>query len=106
MTAYTVPTTPRTPKRITIFLSGTEYTLRFTWNSIASCWILDVSNASGEPLLSGVPIVTGADLLEQFQYVGIYGQMIAQTDNDPGAVPTFDNFGDTSHLFYLSDLAQ
>ncbi len=67
---------------------------------------MDAADVDGVPLLTGVPVITGADLLAQFAYIGVYGQMIAQTDNDPGAVPTFENLGTTGYLYYLSDLAQ
>ena len=105
MTTYAVPLSP-SPKKFSIFLSGTEFNLTFTWCGPANCWIMDIADVNDVPLLEGVPLVTGADLLAQFGYVGVYGQMIAQTDNDPGAVPTFDNLGITSQLYYLSDRAQ
>lgn len=105
MTAYVVPLSP-SPKRFSIFLSGTQYNLRFTWCVPAAAWIMGVSDANGVPVLQGVPIVTGADLLAQYAYLRIYGQMVAQTNNDPGAVPTFDNLGVTGQLYYLSDRAQ
>ena len=105
MTAYALPLSP-SPRKFSIFLSGTEYNLTLTWCAPAGCWILDIADANGAPLLTGRPIITGADLLAQFAYVGVYGQLVAQTDNDPGAVPTFDNLGSTSQVYYLSDRAQ
>lgn len=91
---------------MSISLSGVEYNLRFTWSDRSAAWIMDISDVNGVPLLTGMPLVTGSDLLAQFAYLGVYGQMIVQTDNDPGAVPTFENLGLTSQLYYLSDLAQ
>ncbi|HHU1433407.1 TPA: phage baseplate plug family protein [Escherichia coli] len=39
-----------------IQLAETTYTLRVIWRDSAG-WILDVQDSSGEPLLSGVPLV-------------------------------------------------
>lgn len=105
MTAYVVPLSPA-PKRLSIFLSGVEYNLRFVWSNKSAAWIMDIADVNGVPLMTGVPLVTGSDLLAQFAYLGVYGQMVAQTDNAPGTVPTFENLGLTSQLYYLSDLAQ
>lgn len=72
------------------------------WCKPAACWVADVTTASGVPVLSGVSLVTGADLLEQFGYMRFGGQLIVQTDFDVDAVPTFDNLGREGHFYFLS----
>ena len=98
---FEIPTLPATPQKFSISLSGLSRQLRFTWCQAALCWIIDIADENGVPILAGVPIVTGADLLEQFAYLGIGGAMIAQTDHDADAVPTFDDLGLTGHLFFI-----
>jgi hypothetical protein len=48
-------------------------------------------------------MVTGADLLEQFGYLGLNFALVAQTDNSPDTVPTFDNLGTTGHLYAITN---
>lgn len=82
-------------------VSGAEYGLKLKWNGAASCWMLDISDATGNPLVSGIPLITGADLLEQYRYLGIPGQLFVQTDNDTDAVPTQDNLGSLGRLYFV-----
>jgi hypothetical protein len=92
---------------VTISLIGMQYRMRLAWNIPANCWVLDIRNADDTPFLSGVPIVTGADLLAQFGYLGIRGQMLALTDYTRGDLPpNFDNLGTTGHVYFLPDNSQ
>lgn len=91
------------PQLITArFPSGASYILRliylFTPND---CWELDISDALNNPLVCGIPLVTGADLLAQYAYLGFGCKMYCATDGDRAAVPRFFNLGVGAHL-YLS----
>jgi hypothetical protein len=85
----------------TITLIGVTYTFTIQWCPPASCWMLDIGDLNNVPIANGIPIITGADLLEPYAYLNIGGQLIAATDFDPGAVPTFDNLGSTGHLYFV-----
>jgi hypothetical protein len=52
--------------------------------------------------VSGIPLVTGVDLLSQYSYLGIPGALLVTTDRGAGEVPTFDGLGVTSHLYYVA----
>jgi hypothetical protein len=99
-TAYEIPLSPK-PQQLSISLSGQTYILRLTWCWPVQAWVLDVSDSVGNALVSGVPLVTGADLLEQFEYLGIGGQLIVQSDASVDVVPTFTSLGQRSHVFYV-----
>lgn len=97
-TAYEIPLSAE-PQAFNIPLAGTTYGFNVQWNVQNASWIIDIADASGNPIVSGIPMVTGADLLEQFGYLGFQFKMFAQTDNDPDVVPTFDSLGTTGHLY-------
>lgn len=99
-TPYEIPLSPE-PQRFTIQLSGTFYQLTVRWNIPASAWVLDIANEDGDPMIAGIPLVTGVNLLEQYAYVGIPGELRVQTDTDKNAVPTYANLGTLGHLFYV-----
>lgn len=101
MTAYEIPLSPK-PQTFSIGLSGVTYKMTLRWNEFAPAWMLDIADASGNLLVGSVPLVTGADLLEQYAYLGFSGKLIVQTDHDPSAVPTFSNLGTTGHLYFLT----
>lgn len=102
MTPFEIPLQP-IAQRLTTFLRATQYGLTFSWCDPAECWMMDVADANGVDLLTGLPIVTGADILEQFPYLDIgEGALVAQTDHDADAVPTYANLGVQSHVYYLT----
>ena len=98
--AYEVPL-DATPQSFTVSLAGTEYRMTVKWNTAAECWVMDLSTTAGVSVLGGVPLVTGADLLAQYEYLNFGCQLVVQTDDDTDAVPTFDNLGTNGHLFIL-----
>lgn len=96
-----IPLSPD-PQTFTVALADVEYQCTLRWRDPAPGWVLDLADANGVSLVSGIPLVTGIDLLSQYEYLGIGGQLRVQTDHDPDAVPTFENLGDTSHLYFVS----
>ena len=97
---YEVPLTPN-PQTVVVPLGTTQYQLTFVWNQYANCWILDMSDASGKAVISGMPVVTGADMLAQYAYLQIGGILIAQTDSNADGVPTLANLGVTGHVYFI-----
>ncbi|WP_074550758.1 hypothetical protein [Dyella sp. AtDHG13] len=83
-------------------IANVTYTLTLIWRDAASEWVLDIADANGNPLVQGIPLVTGCDLLAQYGYVGFGFQLWVATDGDPDAVPTYDNLGTQSHLYAVT----
>ena len=113
-TAYAVPlqqdtssgTAQGLPQTFQITLSGTVYILTVRYrNDPAGMggWVLDIADASSNDIVTGIPLVTGANLLEQYAYLGFVGGLYVQTGSDPDAVPTFDNLGGDGQLYYVTD---
>lgn len=100
---FSIPALP-TPQSFGISLGGIDLNMNLAFKGAAG-WVMDVANNIGDTLLSGVPLVTGGNLLEQFEHLGIPGGLWVQTKNAPDAVPTFDNLGVESFLFYVADRA-
>lgn len=103
MTVNEIPLTPQ-PQTFLITLSGQQYRLTFLWNAdpYLGGWYVSFYDPQGNTLLGSVPLVTGANLLEQYAYLGIGGSIIVQTDHNTDAVPTYENLGINSHVFYLT----
>ena len=101
MEVFEIPLTP-TPQRFTITMAGKEYALKVRWNpAMTTGWVLDIGSPTAGAIVSGIPLVTGDDLLAQYPDKGFGVQLIVQTDHDTDAVPTFDNLGETSNLFFI-----
>lgn len=95
MTVSEIPLSA-TPQSFVVTLSGTTYKLTFTYRR---GWLMDIADVGGAPILQGCPLVQGHDLLEQYKYLGIPGQMWVVSREDP---PAFDALGDTARLYYVS----
>lgn len=96
---FEVPTSPNPQSFATTFPNGVEYNLRLIYQFTGdNCWLLDISDADLNPLVCGIPLVTGADLLAQYAYLGFGFSLFATTDGDNTAPPTFYNLGSAGHL--------
>jgi hypothetical protein len=94
------------PEIFNITLAGVGYTMQFLWRDCPSLgvgWYMDIGDANGVPILCGVPLVTGANLLEQYAYLGIGGGLMVYSAGDPDTPPTFYTLGDTSQLYWVTE---
>lgn len=78
MIAYEIPLTAEA-QSFDIALAGVTYHMRLYWNAVLHCWVLDILTEDQTPLVLGIPIVTGIDLLAQYRYLGFSGHLIVQT---------------------------
>lgn len=93
------------PQRFAIELAGRSLIVVSQWNDEAPAWMVSFyDEATNEPLILSLPLVSGADLLSQHQHLGIPGQLIVYTDGDEFAPPTLENLGQEANLYYLVDV--
>ncbi len=100
-TVYTIPLNGA-PQQFTIALGTTVYTLLLFWNAVQQGWFLNIGDNNNNPIVSGIPLVTGADLLAQYEYLNFGGSLYVQTASDVDAIPTFTNLGTNSNLFFVT----
>lgn len=99
---FDVPLKVGIAQRFAISLAGVTYILGFRYRGADDLgWVMSIADANGVMLLDGKPLTTGRDLLEQFRYLGIGGGLVVQTEGAPDAVPTYDDLGSLSHLFFV-----
>jgi hypothetical protein len=114
-------------QEFSIQLSSVTYTMRLTYHeanagisgapigadtlsqnvlvdtNVLDGWILDISDTTGQPIASGLPLIPGIDLLYQYKYLGIGGALMVQVDGRPDSVPDFSGLGTTGHLYFVTD---
>jgi hypothetical protein len=87
----------------TITLSGTTYTFTIQYRNISQGgWVMDIGDVNNNPIVQGIPLVTGVNLLDKYQYLGFVGGIYVQTTTDPDAVPTFTNLGIDGQMYYVT----
>lgn len=63
---------------------------------------MDIYSATNVPILQGVPVITGCNLLNQYGYLNFGGRLWVQTITYPDIPPTFDNFGGDGKVFWVT----
>jgi len=103
-----IPTEAGHPFTERVSWLGVEYTLRFQWNPVSDCWVLDIWDSGNEtPILTGMALVTGCDVLGQFAYLPVAVNAIITVMGvgpfqSPDAVPTFTNLGSDGRVYLLT----
>lgn len=93
-----------TPQLFTVQLSGIDYNILLSYRDVdEGGWFIDIADINGSPIVNGIPLVTGTNLLEQYAHLGFAGRMWVQTINDPDAPPTFLNLGTEAFLYWVTD---
>ena len=101
MTTTSIIPTQAANEVLRVTLAGVVYQLRKIWR--VDTWYLDVSDANGNSIISGMPLVTGADLLAQLESLGLGGILqVASSGTDPDAMPTFENMGSNAQLYWTA----
>ena len=90
------------PQTFSVTLNAIVYNIRSYWLVPGDCWVINIADANFNPLLLGIPLITGCNLLEQYQDI-IPGELIVRSNiGPPDAVPTFDNIGTVGQVFWIS----
>ena len=82
-------------------LDGTVYRMRLRYNSRAGHWTLDLADAAANPLVSGVAVRLGVDLLAQYADDRFpAGKLFAMNWVEAYREPARDDFGSDVVLIY------
>lgn len=95
-----------TPEKFEISLADKNYLMTVKWNdSDEGGWMMDLEDATTNvSIVAGIPLITGADLLEGLDYLGIEGHLYVYTDGDTFATPTLLNLGVESNVYFQTEV--
>lgn len=99
MNYFEIPLSP-IPQVFAISLGGDDYRLTLQYRD---GWILDVADDLGQPLVSGIPLVTGLNLLGQYQHLGFAGGLRVTGAESPDDAPTSADLGRGAKLYWVAD---
>lgn len=108
-TIWEVPLVPHAQK-VRVAIGGIFYTLHLKYNSVCDCWMMDINDTSDAiPIVHGVAVVTGTDLMGQFRYLGIGGGlpmtvMTTGVGRSPDEIPDYYNLGVDGRLFFMTEV--
>lgn len=91
------------PQKVAIKLVGATYRFRFGWAATeGGGWFIDIADIDGNPLINGLPLTAGEDVLQQIEYLGIPGEIRVVTDGSDLIEPTFENLGTNGKVLFIS----
>ncbi|WP_426576677.1 phage baseplate plug family protein [Xenorhabdus stockiae] len=86
-----------------IQLGGINYRMRLQHRDSAG-WILDIMHPNSEPIVSGLPLVFGVDILEQHRYLGFNGVLIFHYD-DLENETNKEELGKNNRLYFITGIS-
>ena len=90
----------------TIFLEGVQFGLTFKTNKPADSWFMDISTVNFEPVIMGLGLAVGLDLLFPYRSKGVLvppGILYCVDLSGAGTDPVVDSFENQTHaLRYMS----
>ena len=102
-TILEVPTNPRS-ETFLITLAGVQYKITLRWvNTIETGWLMDVAKGDGTPLVNGIAVVSGIDLLGQYPQYNFGGKLGVFVSGDPTGVPTYETLGNEGKLYFIAE---
>lgn len=102
LSGFKIPLNPNAQSFTTV-LNGVEYGLTFKWNGDYDGWTLDIDDVNNDPLVHGIGLMTGADLLEQYQYLGFNGALVVINNSNPDAPPGYADLGVSCQLYFVTN---
>lgn len=102
MATWYFPLLPQA-QEMQIQLGDVDYTIRFGWcDTTDGGWFIDLSDVDGNPIIMGLPLTAGENVLQQFDYLKLPGEIRVQTDGSPLVEPTYDNLGSNGQVLFIS----
>ncbi|PHM39265.1 hypothetical protein Xmau_02869 [Xenorhabdus mauleonii] len=83
-----------------IQLGGINYRMQLQWCDWAG-WVLDIMHSNSRPIVTGIPLVFGVDILEQHSYLGFKGSLVFYC-NDPKSEANKEELGKNNRLYFVS----
>ncbi|HBH7053963.1 TPA: hypothetical protein KV183_003460 [Morganella morganii] len=81
-----------------IQLDGGRYRIRLVYRQFCG-WVADMMDQAGTDIFTGVPLVSGTDILEPYRYMGFNGSLIFVCDETAGEL-SLSEFGRKNRLYF------
>ena len=93
MSVVRIPTSPLPQRFLITLAAGQTYQMVTQYRDAPEAgWTLDIGEPDGTAIISGIPLVTGINLLAQYQHL-IVGSLFVLSDADMWAAPGFADLG-------------
>lgn len=88
-------------QKFSITIAGTAYKMELVWRE--PVWCLNLLSSDDSIIVSALPLVAGANLLEQYAYLGLGFSLLVSSDIEGQENPTKTDLGLYSHLYAVTE---
>jgi hypothetical protein len=97
---YNIPLSPGA-QRFSVDLGDGDYRFRLIYRDADEAgWSMDIDGPRGIAI-HGIPFVVGIDLLWQYRYFGVPGQLFAHRTDDGPEIVAYEDMGIAVQLVYV-----
>lgn len=101
MSVYQIPLYPGA-QQFLVTLDNKTLQIRLIWREAeGGGWFIDFLDVNEIPILCGIPLRCGHNLLGQYEYLGL-GKMQAMINNDDRRDPTYEDMGNNLELYWTT----
>lgn len=100
MTQSEIPLSPDN-QTFSIDIAGSRWRISIIWRE--RWWVMNLADSRGNALVSGIPLVTGADLLAQHAWLGLNFTLVVACDDSAQVYPGKTDLGIRSHLYAITE---
>lgn len=100
MAVSEIPLTPEN-QQFSVTLAGKTFQMSIMWRD--AFWYLDIMDSGGNALIMGIPLITGADLLAQYNYLNLGFSLYVGCEDQANDNPTEADLGINSHLYAVTE---
>jgi len=100
MAIMEIPLSPDN-QRFAISINNTNYKMRILWREIN--WILDIQDENGTDIITGIPLVTGVNLLAQYAWLRFDFGLWVVSDSVLNEAPGQFDLGYAAHLCIVTE---
>jgi hypothetical protein len=99
--AYSLPVKPYAVK-FRIMVGNTDYWFQTQYREAEEAgWVLDLLDANEQPMIMGIALVAGLDLMWQYHHMGVGFSLVLKTREDRGT-PTYESLGTDDELLLVT----
>jgi len=84
-----------------IDIAGKSWWISLIWRDL--WWVMNLADSRGNAVISGIPLVTGADLLAQHAWLELNFALRVACDDSAQVYPTKTDLGIRSHLYVITE---
>jgi len=95
-----IPLTPDN-QQFDISINNINYQMRILWRE--NSWFLDLNDGNGAAIITGIPLITGADLLAQYVYLQLGFGLWVLSDTTLNDAPGEYDLGYSAHLCLVTE---